>query len=125
MINLVLIVDDDEGVRDALRSYLEIEGLMSIEARNGQEALQIIKNKKDINFVISDYRMPTGDGLFLIKELRKLDPILPLIILLSGNAELAREEAITIGASDMFIKPPNMTKVIGVIKNSIYFKQPL
>ncbi|MDD4974543.1 MAG: response regulator [Bacteriovorax sp.] len=123
MNNLVLIVDDEPGVREAIATYLEIEDLMSIEARCGLEALEIIKNNKDIKFIISDVRMPNGDGIFLINELRKLDTVLPFIILVTGQADITREEAIQKGALDMFIKPPDMDKIIALIKKSINFQK--
>ncbi|MDO9183254.1 MAG: response regulator [Bacteriovorax sp.] len=118
MENLILVVDDEIGVREAICTFLEIEGLNAIEAKSGREALAIIKSNKKIKFIISDVRMPDGDGVFLIDELRKLDPILPFIILVSGQADITREEAISKGALDMFIKPPNMEKIIELIKTS-------
>lgn len=121
MINNVLVVDDEAGIREAIGTFLEIGGLRAIEAKNGQDALEIIKKNKDIKFVISDFRMPNGNGLFLLEEVRKIDPVLPVIILLCGQAEITREDAIKKGALDMFIKPPNMDDIIDLIKNSIHF----
>jgi DNA-binding NtrC family response regulator len=121
MNNLVLVVDDEPGVREAIAAYLEIEGLSPVEAKSGREALEIIKNNKEIKFVISDVRMPNGDGIFLIDELRKIDPVLPFIVLVTGQADITREDAIEKGALDMFIKPPDMDKIIALIKKSINY----
>ncbi|MBC7537387.1 MAG: response regulator [Bacteriovorax sp.] len=121
MNNLVLVVDDEPGVREAIGTYLEIEGLKPIEAKNGREALEIIKQNKEIKFVISDVRMPNGDGIFLIDELRKIDPVLPFVVLVTGQADITRDEAIKKGALDMFIKPPDMDAIISLIKKSINF----
>lgn len=119
MNNLVLVVDDEEGVREAIGTFLEIEGLQPIEAKSGREALEIIKKNKEIKFVISDVRMPNGDGVFLMDELRKIDPVMPFIVLVSGQADISREDAIKKGALDMFMKPPDMDKIIALIKKSI------
>ena len=82
MSNLVLIVDDDDDVGVMLSVFLELAGIKSIEAKSGNEALEILKHNKDINFVISDVRMANGSGVYLLEELRKLDPILPHIVLI-------------------------------------------
>lgn len=119
MNNLVLVVDDEVGVREAICTYLEIEGLDSIEAKSGQEALEIVRTNKNVKFVISDVRMPNGDGVFLIDELRKIDPVLPFVVLVSGQADISRSDALKKGALEMFIKPPNMEKIIFLIKQSL------
>ncbi len=114
---LVLVVDDEIGVREAISMFLEIEGINSILAKSGSEAIKLIQENSAINFVISDVRMPNGDGIFLIKELRKMNKIKPYIILISGQADISRDEAILLGAQEMFIKPPNMDKIISLIYN--------
>jgi DNA-binding NtrC family response regulator len=119
MNNLVLVVDDDLGVREALSTFLEIEDLKTVEAKNGVEALEMLKTNKDIKFVISDIRMPNGDGIFLVNEIRKIDPVLPFVVLISGQADITREDAIKMGALDLFVKPPDMDKLISLIKDSI------
>jgi DNA-binding NtrC family response regulator len=115
---LVLVVDDETGVREAISMYLEIEGIDAISAKSGSEAVKLIKENSAINFVISDVRMPNGDGIFLIKELRKINKTKPYIILISGQADISKEEAILLGAQEMFIKPPNMDKIISLIYNT-------
>lgn len=117
--DLVLVVDDEADIREAIGMFLEIEGLSFVEAKSGKEALQMIAENKQIKFVISDIRMPNGDGVYLVNELRKIDPKLPFVILVTGQADISREDAISTGAVDLFIKPPDMDKIISLIKESL------
>ncbi len=111
----ILVVDDDIDIREAICGYLKLEGYETIEASNGKEALQIVKDKK-IEFVVSDIRMPDGGGLFLVDELRKIDRIIPYVILVTGQADITREEAIKRGALDLLKKPLEMDRIVGLIK---------
>lgn len=117
--DLILVVDDEADIREAIGTFLEIEDLNYIEARSGREALSIVAENKNVKFVISDVRMPNGDGVFLIDELRKLDPKMPFIVLVTGQADISRSDAIGKGALDLFIKPPDMDKMIALIKKSL------
>lgn len=111
----ILVVDDDIDIRETISSYLQLEGYKTIEASNGKDALKIVKDQQ-IEFVISDIRMPDGGGLFLVDELRKIDRLLPYVILVTGQADITREEAIKRGALDLLKKPLEMDKIIGLIK---------
>jgi two-component system C4-dicarboxylate transport response regulator DctD len=117
--DLILIVDDEAEIREAIGTFLEIEDIEFVGARNGIEALNMIAENKNIKFVISDVRMPNGDGVFLINELRKIDQKMPHVILLTGQADISREEAIRQGALDLFVKPPNMDKMVKLIKSTL------
>lgn len=111
----ILVVDDDIDIREAISSYLQLEGYNTIEASNGKDALKIVKEQQ-IEFVISDIRMPDGGGLFLVDELRKIDRLLPYVILVTGQADITREDAIKRGALDLLKKPLEMDRIIGLIK---------
>lgn len=111
----ILVVDDDIDIREAICAYLKLEGYNTIEAKNGKEALQIVKDQK-IEFVVSDIRMPDGGGLFLVDELRKIDRVIPYVILVTGQADITREEAIKRGALDLLKKPLEMDRIVALIK---------
>ncbi|MBC7428558.1 MAG: response regulator [Bacteriovorax sp.] len=111
----ILVVDDDIDIREAICSYLQLEGYRTVEASSGKEALKIIRDQ-EIEFVVSDIRMPDGGGLFLVDELRKIDRLLPYVILVTGQADITREEAIKRGALDLLKKPLEMDRIIGLIK---------
>lgn len=117
--DLVLVVDDEADLRTAIGDYLEFEGLNYIEARSGQDALKTVVENKNVKFVISDIKMPNGDGIFLLEELRKISPNLPHIVLITGESATSRDAAIQKGAMDLFYKPLDMDTIVSVIKKTL------
>jgi len=79
---IVLIVDDEEGVRRSLKKVLERDQYAILLAENGQEAISIVKsNNRDIETVISDFKMPGLNGLETLIEIGRLNPEITRIIL--------------------------------------------
>mgnify|MGYP001613613763 CR=1 FL=1 len=106
----LLIVDDEEGLRSALKIHFQMDGYNIFTSSNGNAAFEIIKKNK-IDFVISDIRMPEGDGEALLQKLRELNPDIPVIVMVTGFAELSREKAIEMGALDLLAKPIDLEKI--------------
>ncbi len=104
---VLLIVDDEPQIREVLTQYFELSDYAVESASGGREALDIVRKKK-INFIISDVRMPDGDGEELLDEVRKLHPDLPIIVMVTGFAEISKAEAIKRGALDLLVKPINI-----------------
>lgn len=100
----LLIVDDEAGIRKNLEKHFSLDGYNILSASNGNEAIDLI-NKYDIHFIISDLRMPGGDGEELLSEVRRLHPSLPVIVMVTGYSELTKDEAIKRGALDLIAKP--------------------
>lgn len=113
----ILVVDDEEAIRDIMSMHFELEGFIVVKASGGRAALEIIKNQK-IDFVLSDVRMPEGDGFSLLKDIKKLFPELPTVLLITGFAEVTREEVIQQGGIDLFQKPPDVEIIIKIIKET-------
>ena len=105
---LILVVDDDAGVRFTLRGLLEDEGLRVIEAVDGEDALTKLEG---VELIISDVRMPKLDGLGLLDKVRAIAEPRPPVILVTahGNERLA-VEAMKRGAWDYFRKPFDLDK---------------
>ena len=102
----VLVVDDEEDIRDVLKITLEAEKYEVIEAENGEEALKIIAQKTP-DLVLLDYKMPKMDGRTLCNLIKKdlLLAHLP-IIMVTGKGEINdRIEGIDAGADDYVVKP--------------------
>lgn len=102
--NRVLVVDDEEGMRQMLAVMLGKHGFDVREAKQGVEALQRLK-EGDIDIVLSDVRMPELDGLGLLKKIAQAKfPV--TVIMMSAFAELeAAIEALKLGAADYVSKP--------------------
>ncbi|WEM44583.1 response regulator (plasmid) [Photobacterium sp. DA100] len=104
-----LVVDDSVTARKYIRSLLERQYLTVLEARNGEEALEMINSNQSISLVITDYSMPERDGVSLIKELRKrFRPGQLAVIGLSASEEPAlTAKFLKAGANDFLKKPFN------------------
>lgn len=100
----VLIVDDEPDLREIMIFEFESHGCQIIEAENGKIAFDLFL-KNDVDLVISDVRMPGGDGIELLEKIRGKDKKKPVIILVSGFADVSREEAIKKGANSLEMKP--------------------
>ena len=102
----ILIADDDPDIRDVLKITLTEENYEVIEARNGQEALEIIRSKP-LDLVLLDYKMPKMDGL-QVCDLIKRDLLLAHlpIIMVTGKGEISDKiDGINSGADDYIVKP--------------------
>lgn len=86
----VLVIDDEDGIRRALRTVLERAGYRVREARSGLDALQLW-HEEGSDLVITDIHMPGMDGLDTIRELHALSPDLP-VIAVSGSGEMASRD---------------------------------
>ena len=88
----VLLVEDEKLVRDIARTLLEEIGFTVIEASDGKEALDQYQKNADISLVLTDIGMPVMDGYTLIRELKKLTPAVPVIVVSGfGKAEIASQ----------------------------------
>ncbi len=100
----VLVVDDETDVLKALTQTLEIEGINTLTATNGQEALALVQPGW-AGIVLTDINMPVMDGMELIRQLRTVDPDLP-VIMLTGHGDVSiAVEAMRNGAYDFLEKP--------------------
>ncbi len=100
----ILIVDDDNTVRLALRKVLERQGYEIIEASGGQEALERL-GQYNIRLVITDVYMPQISGIDLLTEIKSRNNRIPVIIVTGKASVEAAVECMKIGASDYISKP--------------------
>jgi CheY-like chemotaxis protein len=108
----ILVVDDEELLRDLLRSVFSGEGAEVTVAESGVKALALYVQQK-FDAVITDVRMPGGDGLTLIEKIRQQPGSkLPLMFLCSGFNDLAADTASRLGIARVFEKPFNLRDMI-------------
>ena len=105
----ILIVDDSSVMRKIIignlaETDLEFE---AVEASDGVDALEKIKNWGDIDVVLCDWIMPRMDGMTFIKELRRNTDSArsPIIVVTTEGSIVKMEEALTQGANDYIVKP--------------------
>jgi two-component system, LuxR family, response regulator FixJ len=102
--NLVIIVDDDQSVREALQFALRLEGLC-VHVHSGGASLLADPDLNRASCVILDHRMPRMDGYALLKNLRIQNPHLPAIMLTSGATLRERARANAAGVHSVLEKP--------------------
>jgi len=102
-----LVVDDEPDLREILKDELEFEGASVMEAENGKKALEIVKANQ-FSAVISDIRMPGGDGVTLAREIKAIHAEKPAVILITGFADISSDEAYDLGVEGFITKPFNL-----------------
>lgn len=110
----VLIVDDEEKIRNVIREYCESSNYECDEAENGNIALEKLK-KNDYDILILDIMMPKMDGFELLKELPK-EYRIPTIILSARDEELDKLQGFDLGIDDYLTKPFSPKELIARIK---------
>ncbi|OYT74008.1 MAG: hypothetical protein CFK49_10310, partial [Armatimonadetes bacterium JP3_11] len=114
----VLIVDDDDLVRETLHFVLEDGGYRVYAASSGAEALRLLE-REPIDIVLSDIFMPGMNGFDLLRQIREVAPNTPVILITGyGNIEMARE-ALKQGASDFITKPYNIHEIPIMIERNL------
>ncbi len=107
----ILVVDDEEALREILIEELTYHGATVVGADNGTLAFELLK-KQTYDVVISDVRMPGGDGINLLKDIdRALFPK-PKIFLCTGFSDLSELNAKNLGVLEVFPKPFDMEKMV-------------
>ena len=120
---LVLIVDDERGMRDFLKILLEKEGHKVITASRGKKALEILESKV-VDLVISDIRMPEISGIELLETIKEKTPDLPVIMITAFASPDDAVQAMKNGAFDYISKPFNVDEIISVIRSATTKSSP-
>ena len=120
----ILIIEDEEPIRRVLvRILLEEDSSFKIqEASDGKKGLDLIK-KESFDLVLCDIKMPIIDGIDLLQRTRKINTLLPFIMLTGhGNIETA-VESMKLGAYDFISKPPDLNRLINSVRNALEKKE--
>ncbi|MBF2020693.1 MAG: response regulator transcription factor [Hydrococcus sp. C42_A2020_068] len=115
---LILIADDDPGIRLAVKDYLELAGYSVITAQNGREALFLLETYHPY-LLVSDIKMPGKDGYDLVKQVRQRPEfrLLPVIFLTERNTTEERIIGYQAGCDVYLPKPFAMEELGAVIRN--------
>ena len=104
-----LIVEDEAHLRDCIVFEFESEGIAVFEAESGERALEVYSKEKP-DLIVSDIRMPNGDGIWMLEKIRELDYKLP-VALMTAYSEVNAMEAMNLGADRIFSKPFNSNEL--------------
>lgn len=100
----ILVIDDENLVRESIAVYLEDSGYSVSEANDGKQGLELF-NKINPDVVLCDLRMPEMDGLEVLKQLTQISPDTPIIIVSGAGQIHDVVEALRLGALDYLVKP--------------------
>ncbi len=116
---IVLLVEDEEGLRALNARGLRSRGYTVLEAGNGVEALEVLLEHGRVDLVVSDVVMPEMDGPTLLRELRSRDPKVK-IIFVSGYAEEAFAKNLPTNEQYAFLaKPFTLKQLVGIVKQTL------
>lgn len=111
----LLIVDDDQHIRELMGLFLRNEGFDLIEAENGLEALAIME-AETIALVILDVMMPEMNGWQLVKEIRSFDEVIPLLMVTAKGEATHKIKGFRLGTDDYLTKPFDPLELVMRVK---------
>lgn len=111
----ILVIDDDERLRDLVAEYLGSRGFAVHTAEDGPVGLQQVQNRTDLDIVILDVMMPGMDGLEVCREIRRNSRI-PVIMLTARGDDTDRIVGLELGADDYLPKPFNPRELLARVQ---------
>ena len=100
----ILVVDDEPRMRKLVRDFLVKEGYLVVEAGDGEEALDLFMQAKDISLIVMDVMMPKMDGYEVCEEIRKISQV-PIILLTAKSEEKDELKGFSLGVDEYITKP--------------------
>ncbi len=108
----VLVVDDDDDIREIIGIILDGEGIPSIGAKDGVAALELMRQRGRPSLILLDLMMPRLDGMGFVRELRKDPSIADVpVVVMSGNSETGNAAAL-MGAASSLRKPVDLDELL-------------
>jgi two-component system, cell cycle sensor histidine kinase and response regulator CckA len=121
---LILIVDDEESVREAARSILEKFSYEVVVAGNGDEALRVLRGQQGrVRLVLTDMVMPGLEGLALIRSLREQDPGVRIVACSGMDHQEKRAELEALGVGEVLAKPYTLSELLRVVDHALNLKR--
>lgn len=117
MKHTLLLVEDELGIRETVKIFLKSQNYEVIEAENGKEGLDALKNN-DIHLAIVDIMMPVMDGLTMTMKLREVSDI-PVIFLTAKTEDIDKITGLNLGADDYITKPFEPMELIARVNSNL------
>lgn len=112
---MILVVDDSEFMRETVTATLSIFNYEAMSASDGLDALKKYESG-EFELIITDINMPELDGIGLIKEIRKKNQDIPIIVLTTESEDDIKTEALEIGADGWLVKPFQPPQLLSMIR---------
>lgn len=110
----ILIVDDEDKIREVIKEYLEANNYECFESSNGKDALELLK-RNNYDLLVLDIMMPKMDGFEVLKELPK-EYRIPTIILSARGEEIDKLQGFDLGIDDYLTKPFSPKELVARVK---------
>lgn len=114
----ILVVDDEPPIRRFLRTALTAQSYRVEEAASGEEALEFLQ-RNPVDLVVLDLGLPGMDGLEVLRRLREVGAVTPIVILSSRDDEAGKVRALDLGADDYVSKPFGMEELSARIRAAL------
>ncbi len=111
----VLVIEDDDAVRQGIIDALHYAGYGTFEADNGKDGLEMATGV-DCDLILLDLVLPNGDGFEILKEVRACRQTLPIIILTARGGENDRVRGLQLGADDYVVKPFSVKELLARVE---------
>ena len=111
----ILVIEDDGAIRRGVVDALEFDGYMTLEAENAEVGLDMAISV-DYDLLLLDLVLPKGDGLDILREVRKTRPTTPVIIFSARGRETDRVEGLRLGADDYIVKPFSVAELLARVE---------
>jgi len=121
----VLIIDDEEDVREVLKFHLSGQNYQIIEAENGEDGIRLLKsedNMVNVGVILCDIRMPKVNGVDCIQYLRKEAPGIPIVVVTGFPDTEMATQLLKNGVKDYLVKPVDKEKLVSVVKKQVASK---
>lgn len=118
----VLVIDDEDSIRDYLSMMLEREGYEVASADDGPEALKLNK-QSSFDVVITDIQLPGMSGIDILSAFRSADPSIPVIIVTGHGSQESAIEALNLGAFYYLLKPVSNEELKQVVRNALEIRR--
>ena len=118
----ILIVDDEQDVRDVIRVHLNKEGFFTLEAENGEQAIDILRqgdNMMNVGVILCDIRMPKVNGIECIDFLRKEAPGIPVVVVTGYPDTEMATSLMKKGVKEYLVKPVERERLLDVIRRLV------
>lgn len=118
----ILVVDDEEDVRDVIKLHLEPEGYNIIEAEDGEKAISILRsedNMINVGLILCDIRMPKVNGIECIDYLKREAPGIPVVVVTGYPDTEMAASLMKRGVKDYLVKPVEKEKLLNTVNNIV------
>ena len=118
---LVLLVEDEKGIRNFISTVLDVNNYRVVEARDGKEALELFTSRCP-DLILLDLGLPDMDGIEVLKTIRGWSGI-PIIVVSARGHEREKVEALDLGADDYITKPFGTSELLARIRTAMRHQQ--